>query len=258
MKNGIKLGLLVSGIVFAPSVFAEQVQVKPYANLGLQKYEFTIVDPNGPDESETEVADSNYLAVGGGVTVSNGSLYGDLNLSTSVAAELESADGDADFTRYDISFAMGYLLEGGFSVFGGYKIGTSEMSEFSNDASIPDIEFKADGFFIGASQGWNVDETTLLSFSLAAALMKGHYTWENETINKVKVESDSTVGVSAGLSMSKLINDNLSLTGSFKYQSYTYSDFDGEFAGSIFTEELAGLEVDEDILTFGVTLSMHL
>ena len=150
MKNGTKIGLLLGTVALSTSAFGEDIRVRPYASLGYQMYELTGSNAQGTS-SPTE---SDYFSLGGGVSVSNGPIYADINITTSLSAEWEEPGDSGDLERDDLSLALGYQIEGGYSVFGGYKTGTTDMSQIQvNSNPIGTASFEADGVFLAVVMG---------------------------------------------------------------------------------------------------------
>lgn len=256
MKNGTKIGLLLGTIALSTSAFGEDIRVRPYATMGYQMYELTATQGN----QEFRPTESDYVSLGGGISLSQGPIYGDINISTSLSAEWEEPGLSGDLERDDLSIAVGYQIEGGYSVFGGYKTGTTDMSQIIETDPQSTASFEADGVFIGAGYGQSINDTLHFGLNLAVALLDG--VWEIQGAgNTLEYDSDTTVGVSFGGTVTKLLTDNISLTGFLKFQSYSFSDFDAKVNGvavETLPPELKYDDIDEDITSFGVTLSMHI
>ena len=80
MKNGTKIGLLLGTVALSTSAFGEDIRVRPYASLGYQMYELTATQGN----KELRPTESDYVSIGGGIRISQGQIYGDINISTSL------------------------------------------------------------------------------------------------------------------------------------------------------------------------------
>ena len=256
MNNGTKIGLLLGTIALSTSAFGEDIRVRPYASLGYQMYELTATQGN----QEFRPTESDYVSLGGGISVSNGPIYADINITTSLSAEWEEPGDSGDLERDDLSLAVGYQIEGGYSVFGGYKTGTTDMSQIEvNSNPIGTASFEADGVFFGGGYGQAIDDSLQFGVSLAVAVLDGEWKFGDGTTNLV-YDSDTTVGVSFGGSLTKLLSDNLSLTGFVKFQSYSFSDGNVKVNGVDVsnTDAFKDYEVDEDLTSFGVSLNMHL
>ena len=250
MKHGIKTGVVLGSMLLSSAALANEIQVKPYTSLAYQMYDLTV----RTDETNTAEGSSDYFAFGAGVTVSQGQFYADINFSTSLSAEYEISSNTADFSRNDLALAVGYKFTDQLSVFGGYKTGTSEITDFEGNTTDLSLEFKANGFFIGGSYGTALDDTLYLGGSLALAFMNGEYTEKEDGFLDFTGEGDVSVGLSLNGSITKLLSDSLSVTGFIKIQSYTYADMTYDNGGSTFDSDQ---DIDEDFTTLGVSLNFH-
>ena len=177
-------------------------------------------------------ATSQYLAIGVGITYVTGNIFFDAFGSSSVDATHDWPSFEGEFQRTDTALTGGYLLGDGWSIFGGYKWGTSEFSR-NVDASYK-LTFEAYGIFGGVSKTIGLSRGTSISLSGALASMEGDL-YNTSTLN----DSGKTLGLSfsAAYKLSLSADSGIRIRGF--YQNYSYSDFNSE---SDFDEEILGVE----------------
>lgn len=93
------------------------------ASLGFSSYGLSL---SGADSTKPD-ATSQYLSLGAGFTYATGDLYFDAAYSQSLGATHDWPNFEGDFERSDWAVTGGYLLDNGWSAFGGYKSGKSEF-----------------------------------------------------------------------------------------------------------------------------------
>lgn len=198
-------------IMTCQSVNAESL-FRPRAALGFAAYDLSM------DAGTTNLASSSYMTLGIGATVAVDQVYFDLGVTNSLSATYDNEDTltAEDFSRQDTALTIGLLLDGGVSVFGGYKTGSSEYSNVLGTGT-PSI-FDTDGLFAGASMSIPMDQNSL-SLSGALAFMNGK--WEVSDIG-LNAEAD-TVGISMAMAYNMNFSDTngLSLKAAYQYYSFT-------------------------------------
>ncbi len=229
-KNLFRTILTVSGFLFLGSqALAEGDDLlRARASVGYSSYDLTMVGEGstGPD------ATSLYLVAGVGVTYATGNMYVDGSFSQGLGATHDWPDFEGDFERSDMALTAGYLLDNGWSVFGGYKSGKSVFYRDNNPGYR--LTFEAYGPFGGASKAIGLDNGSSISFSGALAFMTGDI-YNTSTLN------DS--GDAMGLSFSASYNHPLSQTSGLRarsfYQYYGFTDFSA--VGDV-DESILGIE----------------
>jgi hypothetical protein len=193
----------------------------------------------------------NYMSIQLGMSVINGPVFFDIAYSTSLNAEHSfTLDGqDNDFDRYDFALAGGYLLGNHWSVFGGYKFGESEYSNYAL-AGAPDttLTFETEGFFGGVSKTFPMGENAL-TLNASVAFMDGKL-FDNDTGGTPLNADGDALGLSIGAGYSVPLKQNMGLEGRLSYQSYEFTDLTDPFWGEL-------RDFNENILSIGATLFMN-
>ncbi len=217
MKEKIVGGCLAVSacLLSGQQVYAEgDSLLRARASLGYSSYGLTLSGSG----STTPDATSQYLAAGAGITYATGDLYFDASGSMSINATHDWPKFEGDFERTDSTLTAGYLLEQGWSVFGGYKYGKSEL--FQGNLPGYSLTFEAYGLFGGAGKSIGLNNGASMSFNGALAFMTGD-------VYDTKTLKDS--GKATGLSFSAAYNRPLSHNSGIQlrgfYQSYSFSDF---------------------------------
>lgn len=214
-KNILGVVLAVCAcLLLVQQVYAEgDSLLRARASVGYSSYAITLSGSGSPD------ATSQYLVAGGGVTYATGDMYFDASGSISLAATHDWPSHEGDFQRTDSTLTAGYLLDQGWSVFGGYKYGKSEILQDNLPAY--KLTFEAYGFFGGASKSVGLENGTSMSFSGALAFMTGDIYEVSSGLN----DSGSAVGLSFAAGYNKPLSTNSGIRLRGFYQSYSFSDF---------------------------------
>lgn len=227
------LGAVFTASAFLPvgsPVFAEGDDLlRGRASVGFSSYALTITGAG----STTPDATSQYLAVGAGLTYATGNMYFDASGSISVDATHDWPGNEGDFQRTDTALTGGYLLDDGWSVFGGYKWGTSEFSK-DTDPSYK-LTFEAYGFFGGASRAIGLGNGASMSLSGALAYMKGDL-YNNSTLN----DSGNALGLSFTAAYNLPLGADSGIQVRGFYQNYSFSGFSNSNNNA--DEEILGIE----------------
>lgn len=205
-------------IMTCQSVNAESL-FRPRAALGFAAYDLSM------DAGTTNLSKSSYMTLGVGATLAMDQVYFDVAVTNSLSAEYDNDDTATteDFSRQDIALTVGLALDGGFSVFGGYKTGSSEYTNLSLTSAT--TTFDTDGLFFGAGIALPVDNNSL-SFSGALALMNGTLE-DNDTFFTPFNEEADTVGISLSMAYTMNFSETNGLTLKGAVQSYGFTDWTG-------------------------------
>lgn len=226
--------LILSGSLLASANAFAQVDFRPRVSLGMASYDIEI---NFNDGSSPTAADSTYLKAGIGAAMITGRWYFDFGYGGSIYAEAEDDVGATfDFVRSDLTLTAGYVFPSNFTVFGGYKTGTSE---FTGDPTCPgcEIKFEADGIYGGA--GYNIPvDGNVFSINAAVAVLNGELALVEPGLPTFTDES-GTVGVSLGAGYKISMSNTSGFTLKAIAQSYRFKEFDS----------LQGLATDETIIS---------
>jgi hypothetical protein len=223
MKSSLVCIPLLLAASFAAS--ADDVLFRPRASLGYASYELKFTGSGGGS-----LADSSYLTGGFGATIAKDNLYFDLAYNTSLSASYDNFGTDDDFKRTDLSLTAGLALDGGVTVFAGYKTGKSEYTD-TIDPDISLITFEASGLFFGAGLSNSIDDNSTISFNAAIALLNGDFK-DNDTFNPPFNASADTVGFSIGAGYNYFINNNSGIGLKGSYQYYNFVDWtDANYPG---------------------------
>ena len=236
MKKKI-VGCIALGtfLLSAQTVFADGENLfRIRASVGYTSYAISL---SGSGIS-TPSATSQYSAVGGGVTYATGNIYVDVTGSISLSATHDWPGGfEGDFKRTDSGLTVGYLLDQGWSAFGGYKYGKSDFFQANNPGYR--LTFEAYGPFVGGSKLISLDKGASMSFNSAVAVMTGDVN-DTGTIN----DSGSSIGLSFSATYNLPISDNSGFQLRGFYQKYSFDNF------------RTVVDADESIL--GVEVGFHL
>lgn len=217
MKKNL-LGVVLTGCAFLLSgqqVCAEGDDLlRGRASVGLSSYALTLSGAG----STTPDATSQYLAAGAGLTYATGNLYFDASFSQSLGATHDWPGYEGDFERSDWALTGGYLLDNGWSAFGGYKSGKSEF--FRDSSPGYSLTFEAYGLFGGASKAIGLKNGSSISLSGALAFMTGDL-YDTGTLN----DSGSAIGLSVSAAYNLPLSSDSGLRLRGFYQSYSFSDF---------------------------------
>lgn len=185
---------------------------RPRVSLGYTSYELAFTG------SGNSLADSTYLAGGFGATIAADNLYFDIAYTTSLGATYDNGGIDDDFERTDLNLTLGVVFEGGFTLFGGYKIGKSEYSDTVSTATL--LTFEATGPYFGVGMSTSLPDGSF-SFNIALAFLKGELTDNDTFFVPYDAEAD-TIGFSMGAGYTHFLgNDSgIALKGALQFYSF--------------------------------------
>jgi len=155
----------------------------------------------------------------------------------------------AIISREDAGVTFGYSLWKGLSVFGGYKLGRTDVTIFSDsNPSEENLEvvFDEEGLFVGGNYTVNFDNGKMLSLSLGFADLDGDITLTNVSRGARMVPGDLT-GFSYALTWSVPSGDSLTYNYGLRANRYEFKDTSGDP-----TEDLS-FDENFTIITFGVS-----
>jgi hypothetical protein len=231
MKISRLSALTATALILASQSVSAESLFRPRASLGFASYELSM------DQGTTSLAKSSYMTLGVGATLAMDNLYFDIASTSSLSAEY---DNDAtslteDFSRDDVAFTVGLAMDGGFSVFAGYKTGSTEYS--NPTASSTFLTFDTNGLFFGASAGFPMSDNNSLSVSGALAFLNGKL--EDNYIGASYDEEADSIGLSLAMTYTSNFSDTSGMTIKGAVQSYGFTNWSGPYSDSIAPLELA-------------------
>jgi len=258
MKRKFIVGALLAGTCCfaAQQAAAVDFNVIPRASVG---YENLSIDwASGP----VTMADLNVnLATGTiGVTATLDKFYFDAYVAKSLEGSDDhtiAVDSDGilftlpnewDVDVVDYAFTAGYNVWKTLAVYAGWKGHTTNMDAATNIPAnwlgiqglpaVPnainwDVELQYNGPFIGASYGWQIGESNLLSVNVAYAWMSGDLEmtltsqWNPNIRESMSANGDDgdASGLTLGVSWKGMITDALGYTVSADWYKYSFDGF---------------------------------
>lgn len=255
--------LASAGLLLAQNALAVDFSVIPRASIGYENY--SIEWASGP----VTMADLDVnLATGTiGVTATINKFYMDAYVAQSLQGSddhtiavnsngvLVTLPNEWDVDVFDYAFTAGYNVWKTLAVYAGWKGHTTNMDATTNIPAnwlgiqglpaVPnainwDVELKYSGPFIGASYGWQIGESNLLSVNAAYAWMSGDLDtvltsqWDpnlqkslsnlGKSLSTNGDDGDAS-GLTLGISWKGLITDALSYTVSADWYKYSFDGF---------------------------------
>ncbi len=254
MRRNIVGAVLLATAVAAPEIANAQGQGLVRVRAGVASTDYSVKFDGGLYQGLK--AESKYTAKGVGLTyVSSGGFYVDVYGQTSGDAthDLWKPLPDQKFSRDDFTLTLGVSLPSDaatFSVFGGFKSGTSELDAprgrtFGFSSGPGTIgwgkdTFDSSGIFFGAGVGVPAAGGQI-GANAAIAFMSG--TWKDDA--GFNADADVTVGFSFGLSYTYTFGRNFGVILDYKAQAYSY-----DFA----TTTTANYSATETINSLGLNL----
>jgi hypothetical protein len=212
---------------------AAELTITPNAFVSYRDFEYSVGSGG---------IDNNLYSVGMGLTATYGRFYLDLSGEKNPTSGKEpTATSTAYFEREDAAVSLGYGVNESISVFAGYKYGeTRIVSPPSAITFGSQVRLQGRGLFVGAGAGWAVNDTNLVSFSAAYAMMRAEY--EDSALER-NVRGDAS-GTSLGVRWKGLLSKQLSYDVSLIRHDYYYESFD-----------LLLLDISEQILSLRLGLA---
>lgn len=175
MKNSYHSMMALAIACTSPVVNAEDLLFSPRLTTGYMDYKLEVPSPL-PGIVPSQKFKFNAALIGAGATLSWNRLYLDAygQISSNSSDDLnlpivnynEKFDGDVT----DYSLAAGVAITDNFSIYVGYKYNKLDASGSRGSIS----SFKADGYFLGASYGWVIQDSGVLALNLAIADLDGN------------------------------------------------------------------------------------
>ena len=250
MKN-LHCSIITLAIIgVSPFAIAEDLSFIPRLTTGYMDYKLETPSPL-PGIVPSQKFEFSSVLIGAGATLSWNHLYLDAygqiapnasdDLSLPVLNYNENFDGDVK----DYSLAAGVAITDNFSIYVGYKYNKLDVS--GNRGA--NASFKADGYFLGASYGWVIQESGILALNLAIADLDGEI---NDQIPGLSFGTNSTSnaqGLSYGVSWRSTINKNWGYLIALDGYQYTFKDLIDKKLGA------QPGEINQDIFTVRVSVS---
>ncbi|MDH5389365.1 MAG: hypothetical protein OEY06_13085 [Gammaproteobacteria bacterium] len=212
--KSIRLAVLPVLLSATFTASAADTLIRPRASLGFASYDLAFT------QSGAAISDSSYMSGGFGVTIAQDKLYFDFAYNTSLGATFDNGGVDDDFNRTDLSLTVGTALNGGLSIFGGYKNGSTEYFNYFGPSA--NMHFDTSGLFFGAGISNSINDNSSISFNGAIALLDGSLT--DDGINPYDATA-ATVGLSLGASYNYYLNNDSGFSLKGTYQSYNFVDW---------------------------------
>lgn len=226
LKSFLSSGFIATSILTITSTAMAEVSTQLAVGYEIGSYDI---------ESNIDMeADISMLTLSGSLFYDNG-FYAKISHGTSEEDEW-MLDGFTVPLGHDIeetTITFGKMVDG-VSYMVGYQTKTTDFEQIA--------EIEVGGLFIGASKSYEAGAGSFY-FSGALALMGADINFDDGDT----LEADMAFGFSLGAGYSQAISDNLVLSASLKYQSYTL-DYD------IDTE---GEEESELFLRYGISLGYN-
>jgi hypothetical protein len=250
LKTKYCLGTALVCFIASDLALAE-VSLIPRVSTGIIDYSLTT--PAVPLEGGVVFpeyrADRTLYLIGVGGTVVEDKFYMDIyaqttskddnTLNASTLGYQEIFDGKRD----DYSVSFGYAVTDDASLYAGYKSGKSSTKGKKGSTS----DFKEDGFFIGGTYGWLIQDLGILSLNLAVARLDGNIKFENDLL-PINGTAE-TVGITYGVAWKANVNESLGYGASLSYYNYVFDGLKDKRLGNV-----SG-EIEEKMLTLKISLS---
>jgi hypothetical protein len=250
MKNSYRSMMALAIACASPVVNAEDLVFSPRLTTGYMDYKLEVPSPL-PGIVPSQQFKFNAALIGAGATLSWNRLYLDAygQISANASDDLnlpivnynEKFDGDVT----DYSLAAGVAITDNFSIYVGYKYNKLDAS--GNRGSVS--SFKADGYFLGASYGWVIQDSGVLALNLAIADLDGNTYFK---VPNLPIDLDATSdaqGLSYGISWRSTINKNWGYSIALDGYQYNFTDIVDKRVGA------QPGEINQDIFTLRVSIS---
>lgn len=254
MKNFHRLTVAFIAISVSPLSIAEDVSFTPRLTTGYMDYK--LETPSVMDVFPSQKYNASAAVVGVGSTLSWNRLYLDVygQVSAKSSDDLnlpafnynEKLDGDVK----DFSLAAGVAITDNLSVYIGYKYNKLDASGNRGTEST----FKADGYFVGASYGWSIQDLGTLAFNLAIADLDGetHNKMPSLTVPGFTIdfnEKSNAQGLSYGISWNSAIDEHWGYSVALDGHQYKFKDLVDKQIGA------HPGEIQQDIFTVRISVS---
>ncbi len=250
MKNLHRSIITLAIIGVSPFAIAEDLSFIPRLTTGYMDYKLETPSPL-PGIVPSQKFEFSSVLIGAGATLSWNRLYldaygqiapnGSDDLSLPALNYNENFDGDVK----DYSLAAGVTITDNFSIYVGYKY--NKLDAPSNRGS--ESSFKADGYFLGASYGWVIQDSGVLALNLAVADLDGTIRFQVPGLPIDFDQTSNAQGLSYGISWRSTINKNWGYSIALDGYQYTFKDIVDKKLGAF-----PG-EINQDIFTVRVSVS---
>jgi hypothetical protein len=228
-KIALACALILPQLGIANPSLAE-VRMVTGASLGYSNFSF-------PEKLDQEIS---FPSISIPVTVAADKWQLSANLQTTLSdAQISEEEDVGQASRDDLDLTLGYRLSNNWTIFGGYKYGTTDVQFTPRDAddedepiAITNESYEQEGPFIGASYSWQFERAGNLSFTLAYARLDAINDFSANTDEEEEddepVEFDditgrvegNTNGFSYSLSWTMPVSSNLVFQTRFKVNDY--------------------------------------
>jgi hypothetical protein len=256
MKNLYRSIITLAIVSVSPFAIAEDLAFTPRLTTGYMNYKLEI--PSAipaifpPQKVKEEVP-----IIGAGATLSWNRLYLDAygqisaNASDDLILPILNYNKEFDGDVKDYSLTAGVAITDNLSIYVGYKY--NKLDSTGNRGSVS--SFQADGYFLGASYGWVIQDSGVLALNLAFADLDGTIRFQvpELLIGGLPIDVDETSnaqGLSYGVSWKSNINKNWGYSIAFDANQYNFKDIVDKRSGAV-----PGEEINQDIFTVRVSVS---
>jgi hypothetical protein len=269
--------VLVAGSLLASvaASAAEQLTVAPGIDLSFKSSSFDFQIGGGSNGIRLK---PNYTTLTPSLAMNYGRFYGvaayefTVNDWNSEGLEVNSPTDSTltqeTFERNETSLTLGYRvfegsrLFGPVSIFGGYLRGTSGWHSlaFNDNAGVVSIEaisvdFKENGFFLGANYSHSIGNKGTLSVSAAYGALDGLFQDVETSGGGNSIYQDlfsKSTGLSAGVAWNGTIAGNMNYRVGMKYINYSFDvdKFEDKIDGSVITIPSGQIKIKESIYSF--------
>ncbi len=220
------------------SAIASDTLFRPRATFGFASYELTLLRPGS-----LPTAEISYAMGGFGATIAQDQLYFDFAYNTSLGATYDNGGFDDEFVRTDLNLTVGIALDGGMTLFGGYKTGESTYACTGCIATL--YSFKSSGLFFGAGISNSIDDSSSISVNAALALLSGQLKDKEIDLGFIPYNAEAdTIGISLGASYNYHISNDSGIGLKATIQNYTFVDWvDPNYVHDDISESIFATEV---------------
>lgn len=243
MKNLYRSITTLAMVCASPFSIAEDLAFTPRLTTGYMDYKLETPSPL-PGIVPSQQFKISAALIGAGGTLSWNRLYLDAygQISSNASDDLNlptlnyNEKFDGNVTYY--SLAAGIAITDNFSIYVGYLYNNLDSSGNRGAES----SFTADGYFLGASYGWVIQDLGVLTLNLAVADLDGSNRFK---VPGLLIDYDSTSdaqGLSYGISWRSTINKNWGYSIALDGYQYNFTDIVDKRLGAV-----PG-EINQDIL----------
>ncbi|HOW76092.1 MAG TPA: hypothetical protein P5102_13095 [Candidatus Competibacteraceae bacterium] len=248
MKNSNRFMIALAIACTSPVVNAEDLVFSPRLTTGYMNYQ---LKQPAFDIFPAASFEANAPVIGVGTTLYWNRLYldvyGQISAEASDTSSIPILGYEEEFTgdRRDFSLALGYSITDNLSFYAGYKYGKTDTSGSIGGQA----KFKEDGYFLGASYGWVIQDKGVISLNIAVANLDGDLGYLTPAIGFASNQTSETQGLSYGISWKSTFDKNWGYTIALDGYQYKFKDLVDERLGAV-----PG-EISEDMLTARVSIS---